>query len=381
MSVRARCRSPLGAWHTRRRRRLRPGDTDHLARTACTTGHPTGSFPAWRSGCSRRAHSAASTPSVQSGQASIAQGPKSRSVSTTAAAPASGSTHRNVPDCPKCPNVARASCARPSSAGTCRRGSRSRAPSRWASAAEAGQDAVQAGEGDAGGVVEGGGQARAPAARRRSARGRRRWTRLPPRASREPVAVMPSGTQTASCRYSANGMPAPRRRLAERVEAGVGVDPPGPGLGLHLALVEPEPRGVRGEVAQGGARRTRGRVPVDRALLHGDERGVGGEQLRHRGEAEHPRRLARRDGGVGASVTTAAADVVDRPVQHLAAARRRSGIAVHRDGRAADRGRVGPAEERDDLGDRGRGDRAGGEVVATSSCGWPGCRSRTAVRR
>ena len=42
-----------------------------------------------------------------------------------------GSTHRNVPDCPKWPNVA-ASSWRPSSAASCRRGSRIPAPSRWA---------------------------------------------------------------------------------------------------------------------------------------------------------------------------------------------------------------------------------------------------------
>ena len=42
---------------------------------------------------------------MNGGHASTAQGPKSRSVSTTHAAPASGSTHRNVPDWPKCPKV------------------------------------------------------------------------------------------------------------------------------------------------------------------------------------------------------------------------------------------------------------------------------------
>jgi O-antigen/teichoic acid export membrane protein len=35
--IRGRCRSPLGARHTRRRQRLRPGDTDHLTRTAVIT--------------------------------------------------------------------------------------------------------------------------------------------------------------------------------------------------------------------------------------------------------------------------------------------------------------------------------------------------------
>ncbi len=50
--------------------------------------------------------SSASTASVNGGQTSVAQGPKARSVSATQAAPAAGSTHRNVPDWPKWPKVA-----------------------------------------------------------------------------------------------------------------------------------------------------------------------------------------------------------------------------------------------------------------------------------
>src|SRR5689334_22843616 len=63
------------------------------------------------------------------------------------------------------------------------------------------------------------------------------------------------------------------------------------------------------------------------------------------------------------SVTTAAATWSTGQSSTVPTANRRSGIAVHRDRGAADRGRVGPAEERDDLGDRGRGDRAGGELL------------------
>src|SRR5689334_23544045 len=63
------------------------------------------------------------------------------------------------------------------------------------------------------------------------------------------------------------------------------------------------------------------------------------------------------------SVTTAAATWSTGQSSTVPTANRRSGIAVHRDRRATDRGCVGPAEERDDLGDRGRRDRAGGEVL------------------
>ena len=49
--------------------------------------------------------SSASTSSASCGQASIAQLPKARSVRTPSATPAAGSTHRNVPLRPKCPNV------------------------------------------------------------------------------------------------------------------------------------------------------------------------------------------------------------------------------------------------------------------------------------
>jgi hypothetical protein len=42
---------------------------------------------------------------VKAGHTSTAHGPNARSVSATQAAPASGSIHRNVPDCPKCPKV------------------------------------------------------------------------------------------------------------------------------------------------------------------------------------------------------------------------------------------------------------------------------------
>lgn len=52
------------------------------------------------------AASSASTASVNGVQASAAQGPKTRSVNATQAAPTTGSIHRNVPDCPKWPNVA-----------------------------------------------------------------------------------------------------------------------------------------------------------------------------------------------------------------------------------------------------------------------------------
>lgn len=54
-----------------------------------------------------RQASSLSTASVSTGQTSVAHGPKARSVSATHAAPATGSIHRNVPDCPKWPKVAR----------------------------------------------------------------------------------------------------------------------------------------------------------------------------------------------------------------------------------------------------------------------------------
>jgi hypothetical protein len=56
-----------------------------------------------RRSCSGGRQSASSTRSLKGAQPSCAQVSKSRSVSTTQAARASGSTHRNVPDWPKCP--------------------------------------------------------------------------------------------------------------------------------------------------------------------------------------------------------------------------------------------------------------------------------------
>src|SRR5207302_8301894 len=47
----------------------------------------------------------ATTSSDRAGQASAAQGPKSRLVTQAQASPAPGSTHRNVPDRPKWPKV------------------------------------------------------------------------------------------------------------------------------------------------------------------------------------------------------------------------------------------------------------------------------------
>lgn len=42
---------------------------------------------------------------MNTGHASTAHGPNARSVSATQAAPAAGSSQRNVPDCPKWPKV------------------------------------------------------------------------------------------------------------------------------------------------------------------------------------------------------------------------------------------------------------------------------------
>jgi hypothetical protein len=50
-------------------------------------------------------HKAASTPSVYRGHASIDHRPKSRTVSTTHHACASGSTHMKLPDSQKWPNM------------------------------------------------------------------------------------------------------------------------------------------------------------------------------------------------------------------------------------------------------------------------------------
>src|SRR5690606_26386793 len=47
----------------------------------------------------------ASTAADRADHSGGAQSPNSRSVSTAHATPASGSTHRNVPDPPKCPKV------------------------------------------------------------------------------------------------------------------------------------------------------------------------------------------------------------------------------------------------------------------------------------
>ena len=51
-----------------------------------------------------------------------------------------------------------------------------------------------------------------------------------------------------------------------------------------------------------------------------------------------------------------------------------SGVAVHGNAGPADRRGVRVDEERDHLGDRGRGDRPGGQVRRTSRSGWRACR-------
>src|ERR671918_1078270 len=53
----------------------------------------------------RRTADRSSTASEKGGHASSAQGPNSRSAIAAAPIPATGSTHRNAPDPPKCPNV------------------------------------------------------------------------------------------------------------------------------------------------------------------------------------------------------------------------------------------------------------------------------------
>ena len=218
MSVRAGCRSPLGAWHTRRRRRLRPGDTDHLTRTARYNTVPRRSIPG--RGRARKCvpeqrypRTAGSTPSVQTGQASIAHGPKSRSVSTTAAAPASGSTHRNVPDCPKWPNVRGELLRARPVRGLAVADLEAEPPVVGLLPAEAGQHAVQAGERDAGGVGEGGRERGGAQLGGEARRGRRRWTRRQRRVSRRDAwRSCPAARRRPRAGTRRTACPRPRRR-------------------------------------------------------------------------------------------------------------------------------------------------------------------------
>jgi hypothetical protein len=74
--------------------------------------------------------------------------------------------------------------------------------------------------------------------------------------------------------------------LGQHLEAGVGVQAPGARRGHGAVLVEAQPGDVRDEVADRRAGWAGRLVPLDGALLDGDQGGVGGEHLGHRGQVE-----------------------------------------------------------------------------------------------
>ena len=85
---------------------------------------------------------------------------------------------------------------------------------------------------------------------------------------------MPSGSRTASRRYCENGMPGAGDVVGERLEAGVGVDPP-PAGGHRLRPVRPGPEAWASRWRTVEPRRSGRLVEVDRLLLEGHEHGEG----------------------------------------------------------------------------------------------------------
>ena len=233
---------------------------------------------------------------MNGGQASIAHGPKARSVSATQAAPASGSTHRNVPDCPKCPKVrGEDEVARPVR-GLAVPDLEAEAPVVGLLVSVTRQHALEPGEDHRGRLGERpcATAAAARAVRRRNGTGRRRWRRRPWRAS--PAARSPScpaarappraGTAGRGSRWPWRcGRRAPRNPRWSRAGGC-------PGAAIGAVLVEGQPGGVGEEVADGRALGPGGLVQLDGALLDGDQRGVRGERLGDGGEREAVRRWA-----------------------------------------------------------------------------------------
>ncbi|MCO5555088.1 hypothetical protein L7F22_008628 [Adiantum nelumboides] len=153
----------------------------------------------------------------------------------------------------------------------------------------------------------------------------------------------------------------------EHREPGVGVDPLLTGGGADVVGVERQTRCVRDQVPHGRALRAGRVVPVEGALLHGDQRGVGREQLGHRGQTELAVGVARggEHGAVGGD--DGRAHVVDRPVQDPA----------HRRGELGHDGRCGRVRMPSILANgRDRG-RPGDDRARTASAG-PRTRPRTA---
>ena len=267
-----------------------------------------------------RPRSSASTASVNGGQASIAHGPKSRSASATQAAPASGSTQRNVPDCPKCPKVrGEDEVARPVR-GLAVPDLEAEAPVVGRLVAVARQHALQPGEGHRRSPPSSvaGTAAGATAVRPRSGPGRRRWRRRPWRGS--PAAPSPScpaarappraGTAGRGSRWPwRGGRRAPRTRRWSRCRRV-------PGAAIAPVLVEGQPGGVGEEVADRRTVGPGGLVQLDGALLDRDQRRVGGERLGDGGEREPLPGGAVAAGTTAPSGRTAARDDDGRSGRH-----------------------------------------------------------------
>ncbi len=162
-------------------------------------------------------------------------------------------------------------------------------------AVEAGQAAGQPGERHRGGLVQGrlgddrrrhqlAGQAHEVVERARQAGGRR---------ALEIRAGHAEGVQDGLGQVGAERHARPLGdQPPEQLEAGVGVDAPAAGRGQHRLAVVRQAGGVGQQVAHGRARRAGGLVERHGLLLHRDQHGQGGADLRHRGPVAGQGRVA-----------------------------------------------------------------------------------------
>ena len=232
---------------------------------------------------------AASRSSASLGQACLAQSPKSWSARQTQASPASGSTHRKLPDWPKWPNV-RGEFRDPVQCGDLAVPDlEAQAPVVVLLAAEPGQHAGQAGKGDRGRLGQ---QVLVHQGRAGQLDGQ--VHQVAERADRAPGrgALQPGGGHARAAGRSRRPAAArragrsARRRSRRRSRCRGWSRCAGGRAGQDRVAVEGEPGRVRQQVPDRRSRRSGRLVQVEQAALHRVERGQRDEQLGHRRPAE-----------------------------------------------------------------------------------------------